>query len=356
MSRMVIMAGGTGGHVIPALAVAAELTNRNVDVSWIGSRDGLESKLVPDAGIEFDPIDIKGLRKSGIIRKLLMPFMLIKAMFQTFGILRKRKPDAVLGMGGFVSGPGGLVSAILRIPLVLHEQNSVAGMTNRWLAKISKHVMSGFPVASGIKSSQWIGNPVRSDILEIPDPEDRIASHSGGLRILVVGGSQGAGVFNENLPELLSKFRSGKLEVWHQCGKQGLGDISDRYKAEGIESRVDVFVDDMAAAYEWCDVVVCRSGAMTVSEVCGAGVVAIFVPYPYAVNDHQAGNAEYLVSEGAAYMVRQPDFVEGQWLEILEAYCANRESLSVMGRAARSLAKPFASVELAETCMEVMHA
>ena len=356
MSRMVIMAGGTGGHVIPALAVAAELTSRNVDVSWIGSREGLESRLVPDAGIEFDPIDIKGLRKSGIVRKLLMPFMLVKAMFQTFGVLRRRKPDAVLGMGGFVSGPGGLVSAILRIPLILHEQNSVAGMTNRWLAKISRHVMSGFPVASGIENPNWIGNPVRSGILQVSEPETRIRQHNGALRILVVGGSQGAGVFNENLPRLLSKFTPGQLEVWHQCGKQGLGNIAERYQAFGIKSRVEVFIDDMASAYEWCDVVVCRSGAMTVSEICGAGIAAIFVPYPYAVNDHQAGNAAYLVSEGAAYMVRQPDFLGGQWLEVLEKFHSSRETLIEMGRAARNLAKPAASVTLAEICLEAMHA
>ena len=216
--------------------------------------------------------------------------------------------------------------------------------------------MSGFPVATGIKNPKWIGNPVRREILQITEPEVRIRKHDDALRILVVGGSQGAGVFNENLPRLLGKFTLGPLEVWHQCGKQGLGDIAERYKERGIKNRVDVYIDDMAAAYEWCDLVVCRSGAMTVSEICGAGVAAIFVPYPYAVNDHQAGNAAYLVSEGAAHMVRQPDFIQGQWLEVLERFYSSRESLTRMGRAARTLAKPSASVVLAETCMEVMHA
>lgn len=357
MKTMMIMAGGTGGHVIPALAVATELVRNDINVSWIGSKEGLESRLVAEAGIEFDAIDIKGLRKNGILRQLMMPFMLINAMFQTFGVLRKRKPDAVLGMGGFVSGPGGLMSALLRIPLILHEQNSVAGLTNRWLAKLSQSVFTGFPFSQGILNPLWIGNPVRKSIVDLPHPEDRLKDHQGALRILVVGGSQGASVFNEHLPELLGQMPDIDLSVWHQCGKQGdKKAIWQGYEQNNIEARVSQFIDDMAAAYAWCDLLICRSGAMTVSEVCAAGVAAIFVPYPFAVSDHQAENAKFLVSENAAHMVRQPAFIQGDWLNLVKELVVDRQCLLNLSAAARSFAKPDASTELARACMEVMNA
>ncbi len=356
MSKMMIMAGGTGGHVIPALAVASELLRRNIEISWIGTRDGLEATLVPEAEIEFDEIDIKGLRRSGLARKLLMPFMLLKAMVQTLGLIRCRKPDAVLGMGGFVSAPGGLVAAMLRLPVVLHEQNSVAGLTNRLLSRISYSVLSGFPVASGLDRFQWTGNPVRANISCLPGPAQRLGNRSGNLRILVVGGSQGASVFNQELPGLLGQSGLAGIEVWHQCGQQGGPEIKADYEKNRIECRVDSYINEMDQAYEWCDLVVCRSGAMTVSEVCCAGVVAIFVPYPYAVNDHQAANASYLVDQGAAYMVRQEQFLDGSWLEIVHRVMGHRELLVSMGSAARELAKPRASETVAQICMEAMDA
>lgn len=356
MSRMMIMAGGTGGHVMPALAVASVLLRENIEISWIGTRDGLEATLVPEANIDFDEIDIKGLRRSGIVRKLLMPFMLLKAMIQTLAVIRSRNPDAVLGMGGFVSAPGGLVAALIRLPVILHEQNSVAGLTNRLLCRISHTVMSGFPVATGLKNFQWTGNPVRASISRIPEPALRLGNRSGDLRVLVIGGSGGARVFNQELPELLGRHARHGIEVWHQCGQHGGAQIEEDYRQHGIKFRVEKFIREMDEAYEWSDLVICRSGAMTVSEVCCAGAVAIFVPYPYAVNDHQAANAHYLVDENAAFIVNQEKLRVGSWLDILEQVRGNRELLVSMGNAARALARPQASETVAKICMEAMNA
>ena len=353
---MMIMAGGTGGHVIPALAVARELRDRGVDVSWIGTPQGLESRLVPGAGIEFDAIDIKGLRKSGLLRALAMPFMLVKAMFQTLGLIRNRRPDAVLGMGGFVSGPGGLVAAMMRIPLVLHEQNSAAGLTNKWLARLTRHVFTGFPAAAGISNFTWVGNPVRKEISDLPAPDQRLGGRTGPLRILVVGGSQGASVFNQNLPGLLGNEGLVELEVWHQCGSQGDETIVASYEAKGISATVDTFIDDMAAAYEWCDFAICRAGAMTISELCAAGVAALLVPYPHAVSDHQALNAAFMVEAGAALMVRQEEFLSGNWVTEVSGLDSDREQLVAMSRRARDLSRPNAAEDVATACQEVMDA
>lgn len=352
MTRMMIMAGGTGGHVFPALAVANELSARKIEISWIGTRDGLEARVVPEAGYELDTIQIKGLRKSGVARKLLLPFMMLKAMAQVLSAILRRRPGVVLGMGGFVSGPGGLVAAALRLPLVLHEQNSVAGMTNSWLSRVSTTTLSGFREVEGLSKYKWTGNPVRAEISAIPGPQERIADRSGPLRLLVVGGSQGAAVLNETLPDLLSSYSGSEIEIWHQCGRGRSDEVSSAYKDNGQTARVADFIEDMASAYEWSDVVICRSGAMTVSEICVAGAVAIFVPYPHAVSDHQARNAESLVSEDAAFMVRQEEFVHGKWLDILGSLAADREQLVLMASRARSLGKPDATMEVADICME----
>ncbi len=356
MNRILIMAGGTGGHVIPALAVAKELINQGVEVSWIGTRQGLEARLVTKANIIFDPIDIKGLRKSGIVRKALMPFMLFKAIIQTLYVILKRRPKAVLGMGGFVSGPGGLAAAALRLPIVLHEQNSVAGLTNRWLSRFSHRVLTGFPTADGFKQFQWVGNPVREEISNIPTPEIRLAERSGPLRLLIIGGSQGATVFNQYIPELFAKNPIPDVDIWHQSGEQGQSGIGDAYLQAGIGCQVNEFIDDMTEAYEWCDIVICRSGAMTVSEVCCAGAAAIFVPYPHAVNDHQAKNAAYLVKNNAAFMMRQEEFIQGRWLKSLPLFDQDRKLLVSIAKAARKLAKPQAARDVATICMEAMHA
>ena len=354
MTHIMILAGGTGGHVMPALAVATELLSRKVEISWIGSKSGLEARLVPKAGIQFDEINILGLRKSSMTRKLALPFMMVRAMVQTLRIIRKRKPDAILGMGGFAAGPGGIVGVALGLPLVLHEQNSIAGLTNKWLSRISRVVMSGFPVARGISRSVWSGNPVRASIMEIPEPALRLADRQGKSRILVIGGSQGARVFNQHLADLLHQAQIDGVEVWHQCGRQGESDIAKRYAALKIFCRVEEFIDDMDSAYAWSDIVICRAGAMTVSEICCAGTVAIFVPYPHAVNDHQAENADFLVRHKAALMVREQDFVKGEWLEDLKRIVSDRDTLVQMAQRARSLAKPDASRQVADACLEVL--
>ncbi|WP_423907579.1 undecaprenyldiphospho-muramoylpentapeptide beta-N-acetylglucosaminyltransferase [Candidatus Spongiihabitans sp.] len=361
---MMIMAGGTGGHVIPALAVAKELMHQGVEVSWIGTRQGLEARLVTEASITFDPINIKGLRKSGVMRKILMPFMLVKAIVQTLYVILKRRPKAILAMGGFVSGPGGLVAAALRLPIVLHEQNSVAGLTNRWLSRFSHRILTGFPSADGFRQFQWTGNPVRPEISNIPAPEIRLANRKQPLRLLIVGGSQGADVFNQQLPKLFATHPMPDVDIWHQSGKKDQNGIGAAYLEAGIGCQVsrkgilkiNEFIDDMKAAYEWCDIVICRSGAMTVSEVCCAGAAAVFVPYPYAVNDHQARNASYLVGNNAAYMVLEEQFVQGHWLKILTRFDSDRKLLIAMAKAARKLAKPRATDDVATICLEAMHA
>lgn len=350
------MAGGTGGHVMPALAVAKVLIDKGVDVNWIGTSQGLEARVIPESNIAFDSINIKGFRKGGFTRKIAVPFLLVKAMIQTFRLIKQHKPKAVLGMGGFVSGPGGLAAAVLRLPVLLHEQNTVAGVTNRWLAHFSENVMTGFPDAEGIRNFTWVGNPVRQDIAEIPAPEQRLANRDGALRILVVGGSQGARIFNQELPKLLRHCPVPEPDIWHQSGQREKERVSKAYQQAGIISRVNEFIDDMAKAYEWCDIIICRSGAMTVSEVCCAGAVAIFVPYPHAVSDHQATNADYLVRKNAAFMVREESFVQGEWLKILSDLNQDHARLTAMASAARRLAKPEAAQDVANRCMEVMHA
>ena len=351
-----IMAGGTGGHVMPALAVAKQLQRRGMEVSWVGNEDGLEARLVPECGIELDFIHIKGLRQSGFKRKLMMPFMLLQACVQALIIILKRRPDVMLGMGGFVSGPGGLMAGLLRKPLVIHEQNAVAGLTNRWLARIATKVLSGFPMATGIDEVNWTGNPVRQQIVEIPDPDSRLQGRKGPLRILVVGGSQGAQVFNVQLPGLLSESRIEFLEVKHQCGQGNLQKVQQAYKATSVNVEVTEFIDDMAAAYYWSDVVICRAGAMTVSEICAAGAVAIFIPYPYAVNDHQTCNADYLCDEGAALSFSQDKFISGDWIQNLRNLSTNRDQLVDMARKARQLAKPDATDRVVEICEALSHA
>lgn len=356
MSRLMVMAGGTGGHVMPALAVAQKLRDRGVEISWMGNADGLEAKLVPAAGFQLEFINIRGLRKSGWRRKFAMPFMLVHACIQALGIIRRRQPDILLGMGGFVSGPGGLVAGLLGKPLLLHEQNAVAGMTNRWLSHLARRILSGFPEAKGIRRATWVGNPVRDEIMEISPPEKRLNHREGPLRILIIGGSQGARVFNQELPKLLADKRFPQLEVWHQSGEADFDLVSSAYRQQGISARVDAFIDEIAESYRWSDIVICRAGAMTVSEICAAGAVALFVPYPYAVNDHQTYNARYLTNAGASMVYEQSQFIQGAWIAQLIEMGERREMLIEMATKARQLARPNAANDLADICEEFIHA
>ena len=350
-----IMAGGTGGHIMPALAVAECLRAHAVEVVWIGTADGPEAKLAVRAGFAFYAVAIKGMRKSGMLRIAVMPFMLARAMLQMWRMMSRHRPQVVLGMGGFVSGPGGLVAALRGKPLLIHEQNAIAGMTNRHLARFATHVMSGFPQTSGMPKSTWVGNPVRREIVDVPPPQQRMRTRSGGLRVLVVGGSLGAQVFNDHLPKLLSDANLAGVEVRHQCGRSADPDaIAAQYRQAGIRCKVAAFIDDMAAAYSWCDVVVCRAGAMTIAEICAAGVAAILVPYPHAVSDHQTANARYLQQRAAAKLIAQPAFIRGAWLAELadELTRQSRKGLIAMATAARKLARIDAAMAVAKTCME----
>lgn len=350
-----IMAGGTGGHVMPALAVAKKLRQRGVEIRWIGNHSSLEARVVPVAGFALDCINIKGLRQSGFKRKVAMPFMLAQACFQALGIMRRWPPDALLGMGGFVSAPGGLVAGLLGKPLVLHEQNAVAGMTNRWLSTMAQRVLCGFPSTDGIDNIEWVGNPVEADIAALEAPNCRLNGRCGGLRILITGGSQGAQVFNQALPKLLAEAGL-PLAIWHQCGNDQQHNVRADYVQHGLEARVDNFIDDMAVAYGWSDVVICRAGAMTVAEVCAAGVPALFVPYPFAVSDHQTRNAEYLAAGGAAMICQQQQLASGQWLDALRVFSSNRNALVAMAEKARALAKPDAAERVADICEALIHA
>ncbi len=301
--RLMVMAGGTGGHVFPGLAVAKKLQQQGWEIRWLGTADRMEAELVPKHGIDIDFIQVKGLRGQGIKRLVLAPFQILNAIFQAKAHIKRWQPDAVLGMGGYVSGPGGIAAWLSGIPVVLHEQNAVAGLTNHWLAKIAKKVFQAFPGA--FKDAQVVGNPVREDVVALPDPMQRMQDRDGAVRILVMGGSQGARILNQTMPQVMAQLGSG-FEIRHQAGKGSADEVRLAYQQAGVEHvEVSEFIDDVAAQYAWADLLVCRSGALTVSEVSAAGVGAIFIPFMHK-DRQQALNADHLVACGAALMIEQP--------------------------------------------------
>ena len=352
-----IMAGGTGGHVFPALATAEKLQEQGVHVEWLGSRHGIEADLVPAAGLKLHSIEVRGLRGKGKLSLLLAPFKLLIALWQALSVVRSVKPDVVLGMGGFASGPGGLAAWLLRIPLIIHEQNAVAGMTNKALSKLAKKVLEAFQGAfkSGL-TTQTVGNPVRGSILNLPEPKERFSDREGPLRLLVVGGSLGAKAINDLLPEVLADLpQEQRPEVWHQAGKRNIEETQQRYEALGVtECKVVPFIDDMAEAYSWADVVLCRAGALTVSELSNAGVASVLVPFPYAVDDHQTKNANYLAERDAAILIQQADLNKETLTALLTEQLNQRETLMEMANKALSLGKPEASDVVANVCLEAM--
>lgn len=356
MSTLLIMAGGTGGHVFPALTVAENLRSRGVNIVWLGTKSGIEARSVPAAGFDIEWISIRGLRGKGLWGLLRMPFLLLTAMLQTTGVILRRRPAALLGMGGFVAGPGGLVAWLLRRPLLIHEANAIAGLTNRVLARLGSRVMSGFPdvFPKGV-GADYVGNPVRREIAQLPDPTSRFESHHGQLRLLVVGGSQGAKVFNELLPEVVAGLQPVP-GVWHQAGAGNAKSVHAAYQRLGLAVRVDEFIEDMAQAYGWADVVVCRAGAMSVAEVSAAGVATIFVPFPHAVSDHQTVNARYLANKDAAILIPQQDLTAERLIETMRRLDRERTEIVDMAGRARLLAKPDAAVRVADICMEVLRA
>ena len=328
-SVALIMAGGTGGHVFPALATAEKLKEQGVHVEWLGSKHGIEGELVPAANIKLHSIDVKGLRGKGKLSLLLAPFKLLFALYQAIKVLLKVKPNVVLGMGGFASGPGGLAAWILRKPLVIHEQNAVAGMTNKALSRFSKNVLEAFVDAFPASvSTTSVGNPVRGSILQMPEPQERYADRTGKIRLLVVGGSLGAKAINELLPEVLAELTpEQRPDVWHQTGKRNIEATLARYAEFKLaDCKVVPFIDAMDEAYAWADIVLCRSGALTVSELSIAGVPAILVPFPFAVDDHQTKNARYLADENAAVLIQQNELNKASLTSLLTEQLNQREN------------------------------
>lgn len=349
---VLIMAGGTGGHVFPALAVADELRSRGVPIVWLGTRNGIEARVVRQAGYQIEWLSITGLRGKNAATLLLAPFRLIMACAQAARVLWQRKPGAVLGMGGFTAGPGGLMAWMMRRPLLVHEQNAVAGLTNRILARLAGRVLQAFPRTFNDKAVT-VGNPVRKDIQQLPDPRIRIGEHTGAMRILVIGGSLGAVRLNEIVPQALNSIDvEARPEILHQTGRNNFEATRECYQRHGVEANIQAFIDDMAAAYGWADLVICRAGAMTVFELAAAGVASILVPYPYAVDDHQTANAEYLVKVGAAILKQQHE-LSSEWLsDTISELTQQRDSLVNMAVAARHMAKPAAAVEVADHCIQ----
>jgi UDP-N-acetylglucosamine--N-acetylmuramyl-(pentapeptide) pyrophosphoryl-undecaprenol N-acetylglucosamine transferase len=342
------MAGGTGGHVMPALAVAECMRNAGWRVVWLGSKEGLEATLVPKHGYEMQWIRFSGLRGKGLVRMLLLPMNLLVAFWQSAWVIFRVRPDVVLGMGGYVSFPGGMMASLLNRPLVVHEQNSIAGLANRVLATVADYILSGFPGV--LRKAQWVGNPVRESIAQLPPPGVRLASRRDPLQLLVLGGSLGAQALNEVVPLALRLFPEDRRpRVTHQSGPKHLDALQHSYEEAGITARAVPFIDDMAAQYAQADLVICRAGALTVSELAAAGVASILVPFPHAVDDHQTHNARFLVDAGAAVLVQQRELSPRRLADLVLGL--TRERLLEMAGRARALAKPGAAAAVADVCM-----
>lgn len=352
-----VMAGGTGGHVFPALAVAYSLMERNDKVAWLGSIGGMEEGIVQKANIPFFGIKIKGVRGKGRLSLLLAPFKIMSAVIQSFSVLKTLKPDVVLGMGGFASGPGGLAARLLGIPLVIHEQNSVAGMTNKILAKFASTVMTAFPEAFPDNIvCKMVGNPLRSEIARLYYEHGLNKKDDSTVNLLILGGSLGAQSLNEVVPKALGLLDENlKPSVWHQTGKNKAVDVSLAYAEHKIDANVSEFIEDMAQAYKWADFVICRAGALTISELCVAGLGAILIPYPHAVDDHQTKNAEYLVKGGAAWLLDQKDLSPNVLSEILKPLLVKKERINILSEAAHKLAQVDATENVANECRRVSY-
>jgi UDP-N-acetylglucosamine--N-acetylmuramyl-(pentapeptide) pyrophosphoryl-undecaprenol N-acetylglucosamine transferase len=349
---VLIMAGGTGGHIFPGLAVAECLRAQGVPVVWLGAVGGMETKVVPAQRIELHTVAVGGLRGKGIKTRLLAPLMLLRALFASLAVLRRVKPRSVLSMGGYVAGPGGLAAWLLRRPLLVHEQNRVAGFTNRKLAGLAERVLAGF--ADVLPQAEWVGNPVRDAIAALPLPAQRMADRSGRPRLLVLGGSLGARALNLTVPQALAQLTPAQRpEVVHQCGTRGLDEARAAYAKAGVEAQVVAFIEDMAGSYEWADLAICRAGALTLAELTAAGLGAVLVPFPHAVDDHQTRNAEALVAIGAAVVMQESELDIQILAQRLESLLSDRRRLLAMAEAARTLAKPDAAQVIARACMEV---
>lgn len=347
---IMIMAGGTGGHVFPALAVAGYLKQQGWRVVWLGAKTGMEATLVPKHGYEVAWVRFSGLRGKGLMRAALLPFNLLVAFWQSARAIFAQRPDVVLGMGGYISFPGGMMASLLHRPLVIHEQNSVAGLANKVLARLADKVLEGFP--GSLPGAQFSGNPVRKDIAALDAPGARYAMRSGRLRLLVVGGSLGAQILNETVPQALALLPQGERpEVTHQAGEKNIEALRAGYAGAGVQAELVAFIDDMAARYADADVVLCRAGALTAAELACAGVASILVPLPHAVDDHQTGNAKFLSERGAAVLLPQSELTPENLARLLRGL--DRKQLLAIAEKARQLGKPEATRIVADTCKEV---
>jgi UDP-N-acetylglucosamine--N-acetylmuramyl-(pentapeptide) pyrophosphoryl-undecaprenol N-acetylglucosamine transferase len=354
MKRVMVVAGGTGGHIYPALAIADCLAARGVEILWVGSLGRMEEKIVP----EFYPIkyiNIKALRGSGLRQKLLAPFRIIHATIQARALIKSFKPDVLVTMGGFVCGPCGLAAKWCSVPLVIHEQNAVAGLTNRLLARMAGAVLQAFPGAfSKNIAAQTVGNPVRQCLLNVVPPKLRMAAHNGAPRLLVLGGSQGARFINQKVCEYLKeKPADERPQVWHQTGAADFESVSQVYADFGEKLHADAFIKDMALAYAWADVVLCRAGALTVCELAAVGIASILVPFPAAVDDHQRYNAAYLVDAGAGILLLQSDYEHESFCTLLDGLLQDKDTLLAMGERAKEQAMTHAAEDVVAVCEKI---
>ncbi len=355
---VMIMAGGTGGHIYPALAIADIIRANKIPLYWLGTQRGLEARVVPEQGITLFTLSIAGIRGKGAVRLLYAPIKILISVYQALRIFLQLKPAVVLGMGGFVSGPGGVAAWLLRIPLCIHEQNSIAGLTNRLLAPLARVRFQGFPDSFPARArirAITCGNPVRTSIADLPAPEQRISDHDDRIKLLILGGSQGAASLNRIVPAaLMAVNHSYPVSIWHQCGMAKYEDTRQVYARLSLaDVRLSGFIEEMSSAYAWADVVICRAGALTIAELCAAGLGAILIPYPHAVDDHQTCNARYLCAAGAAVICQETELDAKRLQAILLDLCCDRRRLLTMARNSRALARPNAARVIAEYCMDL---
>jgi len=352
--KIMILAGGTGGHVFPGLAIANKLVKQNISVSWLGSVGGMETKLVPQNNIDLYTLGIKGLRGKNWRQQIAVPFQLIHAVYQACQIFRKERPDVVLGMGGFVAGPGGIAAKLLGIPLVIHEQNSIAGLTNRWLSKIASRVLCAFPNTFPKKiNALTTGNPVRKEIADIPAPNQRFQmEEKRKTHLLILGGSLGAQALNNTVPDALALLpEESRPEIWHQTGGALYDATQCRYENLAISANIVPFIDEISHSYEWADVIICRAGALTLAELTCVGVAAILIPYPYAVDDHQTVNAQFLVNNNAALLLPQTELSAAHLNNLLLELLSDPKKRLAMANASRALRQENATKTVIEQCL-----
>ncbi len=352
---VLIMAGGTGGHIFPALAVANTIQKNGVPIVWLGTEKGLESKIIPQQGIDIEYIKIGGLRGKGVLSLLLSPFKIIYALLQAIIVIRRIKPRSVLGMGGYVTGPGGIAAWLLGIPLYIHEQNAIAGLTNKILARMAKKVFEAFPGSFyQQQKTTCTGNPIRKEFFAVKGVEDRLADRGGKTNILILGGSLGAKILNQVVPEAVAKMAEEvRPNICHQAGEKTIELAQQQYEVVGVKADVVSFIDEMAKAFEWADMIICRAGALTISEIAVVGVPAILVPFPHAVDDHQTQNARYLSSAGAAVLIPQDRLSADSLYKELVKLMQDKKLRIKMAKKAKELARENAAEIVAEQCLEI---